>query len=252
MNINIENTYFSFFSLAALPDAFNIVFLIDTSTTAENDEEKMSTISKQIFEKIHNISRLLNLNSSNKDITLKATKYGNKAQMVPQYTLLPEGVADTRIMGGPPSVVRALRTAQTQFDAGVPTLLVILQTNTIPSDQIEPLKTLLSQYKKQNSDLYVLAIGSESTNDETVSDDRLNLKKLLPAVDDAQYLGTSDATEEGSLDQLLPLISKPLNSFRGKNKSTRTLITNNHYACSIRILKMKLNKVLHIKILCLS
>ena len=112
-------------------------------------------------------------------------------------------------------------------EGGVPTLLVMLQTNTLPANQVESAKALLAKYKKDNEQLFVLAIGSELRNDTDGiggggdggdKDDRLNLKKLQPSVDVVKYLETNDASKKDSFDQILPLVSKPLNSFRGRSE----------------------------------
>ena len=91
---------------------------------------------------------------------------------------------------------------------------------------------MLAKYKKDNEQLFVLAIGSELRNDTDGiggdgiggggdggdKDDRLNLKKLQPSVDVVKYLETNDASKKDSFDQILPLVSKPLNSFRGRSE----------------------------------
>ena len=214
-------------SLLALPDAFKVIFLIDTSTTPENDADRMSDITKKIIEKVRRIPRVLNFVVNYDLDDTVAINYGSKAKRIPFVRWMPNSEAELTVMGGKPDLENALRMAKPELEGGVPTLLVMLQTNTLPANQVESAKALLAKYKKDNEQLFVLAIGSELRNDTDGiggggdggdKDDRLNLKKLQPSVDVVKYLETNDASKKDSFDQILPLVSKPLNSFRGRSE----------------------------------
>ena len=176
----------------------------------------MSIIAERLIEKIRHIPRVLNFPMNFDDII--AINYGSKAQRIPAMEWMPNSAPELTVMGGKADLENALKMAEPQLEGGVPTLLVMLQTNTIPEDKVEPVKALLTRYKKKNDQMYILAVGSESRNDtvrDKDDDDRLNLKKLQPPVDVIRYLTTNDASTKDSFAQILPLLSKPLNSFRG-------------------------------------
>lgn len=201
VSVNVLNFF------TELPETFNIVYIIDASTSSKSKEQ----MTKIVENATKHIKDHINTFKSPQNVQFRLVVYGKGVKTFGN-SALPRQLEDidinSLIGGATTSLQEALRDVESSFSDGSipsnsPTLVVVFQVNQLTTGQSQRAAAIMDDLRSKNN-LKTLWIAVDSGEKE------LGINPLIAPTDKVMSVSSED-----TLYQVLPITSGVLSSFIG-------------------------------------